>query len=59
MLKLITVAALAIATFATPRSAVGAQGKENVDSRPFLLAIASQPLPRGERATVIRTAKGA
>jgi hypothetical protein len=59
MRKLITVAALAIAAFATPRSHVGAQAKGNADSRPFLLAISNQQLPRGERAVVIRTARSA
>lgn len=59
MRKLITVAALAIAAIAMPRTDVGAQVNRNAESRPFLLAVAGQPLPRGERATVIRTAKGA
>lgn len=59
MRKLITVAALAIAALATPRLAVEAQGNGSTDSRPFLLAISGQQLPRGERAVVIRTANGA
>lgn len=59
MRKLIIAAALAVAALATPRSNAGAQGSGNIESRPFLLAIASQHLPRGERAVVIRTARGA
>lgn len=59
MRKLITIIALAIAALATPRPQVGAQEIGNVESRPFLLAIANQHLPRGERAVVIRTANGA
>lgn len=59
MRKLITIAALAITASATPRSGVGAQANGSAHTRPFLLAIANRPLPRGERATVIRTAKGA
>jgi len=57
MRKLIIAAIMAVAMLAAPHSAVGAQG--NGESRPFLLAIAGQPLPRGERATIIRTANGA
>jgi hypothetical protein len=59
MRKLITIAALAIAAFATPRLDAGAQANGNSDARPFLLAIANSQLPRGERAVVIRTAQGA
>ena len=59
MRKLITIAALAIVALATARPQVGAQASGNSESRPFLLAIASQQLPRGERAVVIRTANGA
>lgn len=59
MRKLITIAALAIVAFASPRSDVGAQANGNAGSRPFLLAIANGQLPRGERAVVIRTARGA
>jgi hypothetical protein len=59
MRKLITTAALAIAALAAPRPQVAAQASGNGDSRPFLLAISNQQLPRGERAVVIRTANGA
>ena len=59
MRKLITIAALAIIALAGPRSGVGAQASGKADARPFLLAISGQQLPRGERAVIIRTARGA
>lgn len=57
MRKLITTAILALMVLAVPRVAVRAQ--VHGESQPFLLAIAGQQLPRGERATIIRTANGA
>lgn len=57
MRKLIILALAAVAVLAIPRVAVRAQA--NPESKPFLLAVASQQLPRGERATIIRTANGA
>lgn len=54
MRKLITTALVAVAILAVPRPVVLAQA--NAESQPFLLAIASGQLPRGERATIIRTA---
>ena len=57
MRKLITTAILAIMALAVPRAAIRAQADGR--SRPFLLAVAGQQLPRGERATIIRTANGA
>jgi hypothetical protein len=59
MRKLITITALAIAAVAAPRLRVEAQSNGKADSPPFLLAVAGQQLPRGERAVVIRTAHGA
>src|SRR5690349_12079729 len=57
MRNLIITASLVIAALSTPAGEAGAQG--NPDTRPFLLAVATQPLPRGERAVIVRTASGA
>lgn len=57
MSNLFIKASLVMATLSAPVAAAIAQGKD--DSRPFLLAVASQQLPRGERAVVVRTANGA
>ena len=57
MRKLIITVVVAVAILAAPPSVVGAQ--TTGESRPFLLAVAGQQLPRGERATIIRTANGA
>lgn len=57
MRNLIITASLVVAALSAPATSSGAQA--NADSRPFLLAIASQMLPRGERAVIVRTANGA
>ena len=57
MRNLIITASLVIAALSTPVADAAAQG--NPDTRPFLLAVARQPLPRGERAVIVRTANGA
>lgn len=48
---------LVFATLSAPVAALGAQA--NADAPPFLLAVASKQLPRGERAVIVRTANGA
>jgi len=50
-------ASLVIAALSAPVAIAGAQS--NANAAPFLLAIASQPLPRGERGVIVRTANGA
>jgi hypothetical protein len=50
-------ASLVVAALSAPVAAAGAQG--GADTRPFLLAIAKQQLPNGERAVIVRTANGA
>lgn len=57
MRNLISTASLVIVALAAPATIIGAQG--NAEPQPFLLAIASQQLPRGERGVIIRTAAGA
>ena len=57
MRNLFITASLVMAALSAPVAAAAAQG--NGDSRPFLLAVASQQLPRGERAVIVRTANGA
>lgn len=56
MRKLIITASLVIAALSA--SPVGAAAQRNADAEPFLLAIAKQQLPRGERAVIVRTANG-
>lgn len=50
-------ASLILAALSAPAASLGAQG--NAEPAPFLLAIASQQLPRGERGVIVRTANGA
>lgn len=57
MRNLFITAALAVAALSAPVATVGAQG--NSDHAPFLLGVATQPLPDGERAVIVRTANGA
>lgn len=57
MRKLSIMTSLVVAALSAPVAAVGAQSR--ADTEPFLLAIASHQLPRGELAVVIRTANGA
>jgi hypothetical protein len=57
MRKLITSASLIIAALSAPLAAAAAQA--SAESQPFLLAVAREQLPRGERAVIIRTANGA
>lgn len=57
MRKLITTASLIVAALSAPLAAVGAQA--SAESQPFLLAVAREQLPRGERAVIVRTANGA
>jgi len=52
-----TITASLVAALSAPAAVVGAQG--NASASPFLLAVASQPLPRGERGVIVRTANGA
>jgi hypothetical protein len=56
MRNLTLTASLVLAALSAPGAALRAQG--NAEPAPFLLAIAGQQLPRGERAVIIRTANG-
>jgi len=57
MRNLTFTASLVIAALSAPVVAAGAQA--NADATPFLLAIATQQLPRGERGVIVRTANAA
>lgn len=56
MRNLIITASLMIAALSA--SPAGAAAQANSDAEPFLLAVATQQLPRGERAVIVRTANG-
>lgn len=62
MRNLFITASLIIAALAAPVAAADAQGSADTrggaDTQPFLLAIAKQQLPNGERAIIVRTANG-